>query len=707
MANATATYSPAAINPAPATVGKPFLWLAAIVAVGLGLRISPFLNPLQLDEFPPLYSVAERKAPSPDFTPPLSEPLVAVPGLAEVRERTILPYGIENPLPLYHYLLYGIVKVIPLAEWSHSHPALIASALRLPSLLAGLGCIVGIYFLCRRRLGDEVALVAALLTAIDPLQITVSRLDAPIRHRQSLLLGDIRRSAVAYQYSQQSGLGVCCRGVWYFHGASRQHESRLADGSCSACGSGGVQLVQSCAGHEPGERPGWVACRWALALLLLSPLFGFYAEVGRFAKAHQEYLFVIGGVRIQNVLVHNSTFLIALLVASVAGYVVRQVQQQDKPAAEGEAAVAITKEPAALSTKDQPLPEDPMLVWLGRGWLFLPQMVLLVIAFGFEQSVYLSRYFSYTSLAGAIVLAFWATREQSRDMRLGVSAAVVLAVLLWGRASTDYSKGAGLVSPMLAPDNTTPLALLTMQQIDELAKKQPPSWLPDDVLLVRSGFLEADLQPFSSDMPERTRHHLEAILKCPYTTLYVGTSPREIVVLSKSLWRNDKLYAGAGSKYDYKRFYNGEVLGKRLKELADPKGKGTVPQFWLASNNDPDRNQFFTCFLPWLADTLGWDLTVSSTRPKSQHYFDVLTGSEPTDYLERLSNPQKDDFTYLVRIQRARPSWYFAASAVSELPPDGNIGSLTALVWQVAQPCTPRKRVDPEAEVETDYPGKK
>src|SRR5229473_7568897 len=110
----------------------PILWLTLIVGLGLFLRSWHINDSLQLDEFGPLYAVAERATTAPGLLPASSDPLVLVPGWGDVRTRSVLPYGIIHPIPLYHYLLYGVVHVLPISEWS----------LRLPSLLAGLACIV-------------------------------------------------------------------------------------------------------------------------------------------------------------------------------------------------------------------------------------------------------------------------------------------------------------------------------------------------------------------------------------------------------------------------------------------------------------------------------------------------------------------------------------------------------------------------------------
>ena len=119
------------------SVRHPLVWLFVVLAIGLGLRGQNLNHSLELDEFPPLYAVAERHSDSHDMTPAAAEPLKPIASLQEVRERSVLPYGIVNPVPVYHYLLSFVVRVLPVSEWS----------LRLPSLMAGLACIVGVFII--------------------------------------------------------------------------------------------------------------------------------------------------------------------------------------------------------------------------------------------------------------------------------------------------------------------------------------------------------------------------------------------------------------------------------------------------------------------------------------------------------------------------------------------------------------------------------
>src|SRR5262249_25075418 len=154
--------------------------------------------------------------------------------------------------------------------------------------------------------------------------------------------------------------------------------------------------------------------------LLLVPQLGYFAELSAFSREHRDYLFLFGELRLLGILAHNSTFLVGLLIVSLASYVARQTQRHEA-------------HPSSAPAPAEPPPRaDPQLVWLARAWVFWPQMLAMVLAFSTTSALFLSRYLSYTTLGAAVLLAYWATRDRSRDVRLGVSAAVVLTVVLWG-----------------------------------------------------------------------------------------------------------------------------------------------------------------------------------------------------------------------------------------------------------------------------------
>ena len=61
----------------------------------------------------------------------------------------------------------------------------------------------------------------------------------------------------------------------------------------------------------------------------------------------------------------------------------------------------------------------------------------------------ISRYLTYTTLGAAVLLAYYATRDGSREVRLGVAGTVAVAMLLFG-FWTRMSRGDGLFSSGLA-----------------------------------------------------------------------------------------------------------------------------------------------------------------------------------------------------------------------------------------------------------------
>src|SRR5258708_39322480 len=100
------------------------------------------------------------------MSPVEKDALVPVQSWQEVKARSVFPYGISNPLPIYHYLLYLVIHLFPIAEWS----------LRLPSLVAGLGIVVIMFVLGRRIGGAILSLCFFLLTALKPIEITIYNL---------------------------------------------------------------------------------------------------------------------------------------------------------------------------------------------------------------------------------------------------------------------------------------------------------------------------------------------------------------------------------------------------------------------------------------------------------------------------------------------------------------------------------------------------
>jgi hypothetical protein len=689
-------------------IQRPLLLLLVILTIALALRYWHLNDPLQRDEFGTLYAVAERQT-DPGTPPTADDPLVPVASREEVRARSVLPFGISNPIPVYNYIVYETIKVFGITEWS----------LRLPSLLAGLGCVAGLYFLCRRLISVEMGLVAAALAAVEMIQRDVSVMARPYAIGNlacvlsfAALLGALyaRRSWAALLCALGYGLTVALMGYmnpllllvvvahfgiviyWLF---GRKH------------------LVQD-GGPAAAMGALWWATGCVVAALLLWPVAPYMVSVQTFAYAHSDYMLKYDPRQLQTIFRHNSTFLVALLVVYVAAYIVGQQMgprseapedvddAEDRPsptadeprpaahsvtAAPGSGAAAgtaISPSPAAESvpapagTFEPPPLDSPDAIWVGRLWLFLPQLAAIMLAYGAAEAIFVSRFLSYTTLGGLLILAYWATRERSRDVRLAVCAATVLAVFLMGflGISHGFRLNDGSVAWKLSND------------IDKLK-----SFEAGDVLLLRSSLMEGDF--LHDEVPEENRRHVEGVIKAPLTTLYGPTKPVRIIVLTKS-HNTERARTVAGHMCHADQFYTAE-LGKQLHDC--PK------QFWIVNDDVPEFGKFLSCFLPWLADQAGCELSVARNRPResANRYFTVPADSRQSDFLDGLTNQKPKDFeTYLIRVQPRPPRrpWPRVFTNLMGLsPPVGpaaNVGAGAGIAWFIAQDRKPRVITSPE-----------
>jgi hypothetical protein len=651
-------------GPAPVrtpTVQRPGLWLLVVVAVAVGLRVWHLNDPFQQDEFGPLYAVAERTVPPGSF-PTASDPLRPVPTLQEVRERSLLPYAIVNPHPLYNYVLYLTVRALPIAEWS----------LRLPSLLAGVGCVVWLYFLCRRRLGVEAALAAALLAAVEPIQVGSSVLCRPYAVSNlacvatfAALLGVLFAERAWVALVAAAGYGVALAAIGYLQPA-------LLLVAFAHVG----MVVYGLATH-PRAKVGPRALLWLAACLLagvlLLPDLGYLRAVQEFATVHRHYLINYSKAGLSAFFIHNGGILAALLVVTVATYVIRELRAV--PAAPAAAAKDTGNgQPADRPTEPTQL-EDPDLVWTGRMWLFLPQLVAVMLVYISSMTIFTSRYLSYTSLGGAILLAYWATRDRSRDVRLGTALAAAVTLFLWGLLPTYWSSW-GLHTQALSRD-----VVSRLNDLDEQGY-----WKPGDVLLFRAGFLEGDFLP--ERVPAVSRDHIEKLLAAPLTTLYAPEKPKPYVVLSLS-HRFGDTYTACGRQYEPGEFYN-TALAEKVRRYE---------RFWVYTNIW-NRQPYMACLLPWLADALQWDLKVNRDREEGQRHLDVWTDVQPNDYVAGLSDSRATDFPPLVLVRRKQPKGIFALGALGAAPLPA--GYVTVPVWLAGQARTPRLTAKPENEGETE-----
>lgn len=658
--------APTAATP-PGSVRHPVLWLGAIFVVALGLRLWSFTAPFQQDEFGPVYAVAERAVAAGQM-PSAADPLVPVASLEVVRSRSVLPYGIVNPLPLYHYILYGVVHVLPITDW----------ALRLPSLLAGLGCVLGIYFLCRRLLGPEVALVAATLTAVDPMQIGVSALARPYALANVACVLSFLALLRLLEGKRTTTLALSALG----YGLSLAFIGYM-NSILLLIGVAHLALVLyafSASEEKFGGRFGWWLGGCALAALLLVPEFSYIQQVRAFSASHREYMLSMEATRLINVLLHNSTFLVALLAAMAAHFIIPEMLGGSDAAAEegaeGDGQPATEPAPAALVVPEEPMPESPLLIWMGRFWFFLPQITGLMLALAASQFLFVSRYLSYTTLGGVLLLAYWATRSPSRDVRLGVSLVTIVVMFLWGSFMT-VGKGFGLGSPSLGNQVVRDLDML-----DEEGR-----WKPGDVVLLRAGFLEGDF--LTREIPDANREAIVGAIKAPLTTLYVNKTPKPVEVLTLSQGRGEKLATVTAKHCDLDAFYTPE-LAQKLRQHE---------RFWICSQ-PYERIGFMSGFLPWLADALGWDLKAARARKDPERYFDVWTDIDGEDFVPGLSDAKPSDFSHLVLIRRKEPKGIFTLGALSAAAMPQ--GQLTVPVWVASQYRTPRPTEKPDLDAELD-----
>jgi hypothetical protein len=543
--------------PAPSLLSRlvPGACLALIVLLALGLRLPGLNAPLQQDEYGPLYAIAQRSA-APGFTAQAASPLVPVSSFAEVRERSVLPYGIETPLPLYHDLLYLLIHVLPVAAWS----------LRLPSLLAGLGCVWAMYRLGHRCGGAGIALLAALFTAVEPMQIAVSTMARPYALANLVcvlsflsLLAILEAPALRARAVLGYALALTC--LAYLN---------LVLLLVVAAHAAFVLLVLCRSAGAAEQTPpdllsrgiAWLA-GGLLAGLLLSLQAPYLDAVRAFYQQHESYLRCFGPPRLVFFVLHNSTFLLTALLAA------------------GIFLLAARSRAWALS---DPAPEGKGALTLGLTCLLLPQAAAVLAFVVSGQSVCLSRYLSYTALGGSLVVAYLVWQLPSPGWRFGAAAVLVLATVFWDTTVIQrHFKGSYLLT-----DTSISLRLQALQQMEEEGL-----WQEGDVLLLRSGLLEGD---FLADLSTPPRGHVEGTCAAPLLTLSPMQNPRPFLVLSLSQ-HGKQVGTSLGGLYQPERFYT-QDLAARLRPYR---------RFWIVSQ-DWDRQAYLHCLLPWLAGGLGSSL---------------------------------------------------------------------------------------------------
>jgi hypothetical protein len=596
-----------AASPAPRR-SRPGLWLLPILGIALGFRLSPITAPLQQDEYGPLYAVAERAGAPPGLTPPPSAPLVPVAGWDEVRARSVLPYGITNPLPVYHYLLYAVVQLLPITEW----------ALRLPSLLAGLGCVVAVYVLGRWLAGPTAGLAGALLTAVEPMQVAVSTMARPYALANLACVLSFL-ALIGVLYGRRPG-AVAAAGLGLGGAVALiawMNPVLLLVGAAHAALVAYWLLTRARTEPWAGLLIKGLALvsAGAVSVLLVWPQLDYLRAVRQFYAEHRDYLIWFGKPNLLFVIMHNGNLLVVFLVALAAAAVNRLKERSaGRPLAE-----------------DLPVPAGPRvgppLVVLGVLWWVLPQVAAVAVYYVADQSTYISRYLSYTALGAVLVLGALTTCGATAAGRLRTVGVTALALALWGASSLRLEIS-------LTTSRGQSLVEREMQRVEH-----ERLWRDGDVILLRSGFFEGDFLP--DEIPPENRRHVDEVIAVPLRLLETGQTPKPVVVLSLSHYRSRDEQTRMGSYYSQRERFYGPELVATLKPYT---------RFWLTSEQW-DRREFLICFLPWLADSLGTDLRVTVFEANRQRSFLVPAGTRPGQRIPGLHN--RPDFGSLLLIERA------------------------------------------------------
>jgi hypothetical protein len=581
------------------------LLLALILLVGTGLRLREIADPLQQDELGPLYAVVEREGTVPGYTATADMPLRPVRSWAEVRERSILPYGIRSPFPLYHYLLYALVHVLPINEIT----------LRLPSLLAGLGIIVTMFWLARNMAGDDAGLAAALLTAVEPMQIASSVMARP--YALAVLAGMVSYFALWTILTRRRlwlnalaalVYALCITGIGYLN------PILLLIGLPQAAFVLfwiGTSLWK----HEEYRQVAlallWIMAGCSFAAGLLLPQAEYVREVRAFNSANREflnwYLAPLGIFLYLHNIVLAATFIASILVGGIASWLF------GKRNAAGD--VDAQNEPSHFNS----------LVCLGLFLLILPQAILVIVDGEANRSMFMSRYLLYTQLGG--ILLFAGVLPQIKVPIVRWSILLPATIVMTALGSSSFGRGIQLGTPCA-----------TINAIQAFLKLEEKSLIrSSDVIIVRSGFLESDLPPgkFSDDVLT----HLRSANCAPLITLYPTQHRRGCVVLPLSC-RYGTSFTGNPLWKDQLQ-QNGSVTSVKEDHL----------RFWCIDWAG-GRNGFPQCFLPRLANLLNSDLRVAADPASGRFDFEIPRDIKPGDRIPGLHGPSAVKFGPLILVER-------------------------------------------------------
>jgi mannosyltransferase len=459
-------------------------------------------------------------------------------------------------------MLYVLTQLLPLAVWT----------LRLPSLLAGVGCVWAMNRLGQRLGGARLGLLAALFTAIDPMQIAVSSMARPYALGNLVcvlsFLCLFRLAKASRPVTTREGLeyGLTLAGLAYLNPV-------LLLVGVAHLGVIAFALIAPFQGGNPtwADRltrlTAWFSgC--AIAGLLLWPQTRYIQEVAAFNARHGEYLRCFGAPRLVFFLWHNSAFLLALFLGLLLLFAGRSHNE----------------------TPGQKTGLGHEALALGLSWLLLPQIAAGVVFWVKGQSVCLSRYLSYTALGGAVLLGYLVSRIPSSSLRIGGAAVLTLSILMLDATSIERQ----FKRSYLLTDTSLSLKMAALRQ-----REREGEWQEGDVLLVRAGMLEGD---FLEDFTTETRHHVEQALIAPLLTTEAGTIAKPVFVLTMSQ-RGPQTSTTLGGYLPSERAGLAK-LGVALRPYR---------RFWILSQ-DWDREAYLRCFLPRLAQGIGCRLKHSESN---------------------------------------------------------------------------------------------
>src|SRR5260370_6128361 len=303
------------------------------------------------------------------------------------------------------------------------------------------------FVLGRRIGGNIVGLVVELLTACDPMQVAISNLARPFalanlacvlsflalvnilrarRNRDTALAAftyGLNLALIAYLNPLILLVGVAHVGLiicWSF-GLLSEWRADYVDPN----GVTGAEDVYS-AGFPFARVRNKLFCWFAgcsLSALLVLPALGYIREIGEFTRLHRTYLDNMSGPAGWLIIIsfHNLTLLLALPTLSILRMIaVKRIRAAVPPQRDSDRPV-----PASHFTQDganeirQPVDAEfsnvksPEILWMGWIWLILPQAAGIMMTLLGAKSSFCSRYFTYTTLGGELILAYLIVRNRT------------------------------------------------------------------------------------------------------------------------------------------------------------------------------------------------------------------------------------------------------------------------------------------------------